>query len=674
MARRYLRDVVLYVTLAAIYFGAAKLGLSMAITAEQVTLVWPPSGIALAAVILCGYRVWPAIAAGAFLANFTTPNETSLVAGGIALGNTLEAVTGAWLLRGVVGFRSSLERLRDVLGLVVLAALLSTIVSATIGVTTMCLAGVHSWAEFAGLWWAWWLGDATGVLLVAPLIFTWASARPVQLDTWRSVEAVVSVVAVFLACLLLFAGIGPTVANRPLEYVLFPFVIWAAIRYGQRGTTLVTAVASAVAIWGTIHGLGPFGDGRGAGSLELLQSFMGMLAVTGLLLAAVLSERHMAEEARERLVEALQEADRRKDEFLAVLAHELRNPLAPIVNSLELLRLARDDSNTLDEPLNVMQRQANQMVRLIDDLLDVSRITRNKLELRKEQVDLQSVLQVSLETSDPQIKQAGTEVSLTLPKEPIFLTADPTRLAQVFSNLLNNAAKFSEPASQIAVSAERTASEVVVTVRDHGIGIAADMLPHIFEMFAQIDRSSRRQGGLGIGLTLAKQLVEMHGGTIEAHSGGPGRGSQFSVRLPLVGAVGDQQPTPSQTETKSPSLIRRRVLVVDDSADTANTLTMILKVMGHDVRTAHDGTTAMQVAEAFRPELAFLDIGIPDPNGHEVARHIRSHNWGTDVVLVAVSGWGQDEDKRRAKDAGFTHHITKPLDAAFLRKLLAESS
>jgi len=670
--RDRLRYVVGAAAIAAIYFGAAKLGLSMAVTAEQVTLVWPPSGIALAAVLVCGYRVWPAIAIGAFLANFTTPNETFVTACGIALGNTLEALTGAWLLHRVVRFRISLERLRDVLGLVVLAALLSTMVSATIGVTTMCLSEVHPWAKFVGLWWAWWLGDATGVLLVAPLILTWTSGGHVQWHMSRIVEAVVSLVALVITCLILFAGLGPTVASRPLEYLIFPFVIWAAIRFGQRGTTLVTAAASGVAIWGTINGHGPFGDGGGDGSLELLQSFMGMLAVTGLLLAAVLSERRTAEEAREQLVEALQEADRRKDEFLAVLAHELRNPLAPIVNALELLRLNRDERADFDEPVQIMQRQADQMVRLIDDLLDVSRITRNKLELRKELVELTAVMQSSLETSRPQIEQSGNNISLTLPPEPIFLNADPTRLAQVFSNLLNNAAKYSEPGGRILVTADRNGGNAVVRICDDGIGMASDMLPRIFEMFTQINRSGRRQGGLGIGLTLTKQLVEMHGGRIEAHSEGLGKGSEFVVQLPCVTVSADQASKSPSADIRPPLSVSRRILVVDDSVDTANSLTKLLKVMDHDVRTAHDGMKAVEVAEAFRPDMAFLDIGMPELNGYEVARHIRAQDWGANIVLVAVSGWGQEEDKRRSKEAGFTHHVTKPLNAACLRKLVVE--
>ena len=661
------------VAIAVLYFAAAKLGLSMAVTAEQVTLVWPPSGIALAAVLLFGYRIWPAIALGAFLANATTPNETFATASGIAIGNTLEALCGALLLHWLIQFRTSLDRVRDVLGLVVLAALLSTMVSATIGVATMCLTEVHPWTEFADLWWVWWLGDATGVLIVAPLILSWSTARHETWTTWRILEAAGSVVALVATCVVVFKARPPTLANRPLEYIIFPFVIWAALRFGQRGATLVTAVSSAIAIAGTIHGFGPFSDGRGGESLELLQSFMGMVAITGLILAAVLNERQTAEDAREQLLEALKAADRRKDEFLAVLAHELRNPLAPIVNALELLRLTRNEPGAFDRPVRIMQRQLNQMVRLIDDLLDVSRITRNKLELRKELVGLSTIVQNSLEISGPQLEQSGNKVSLEFPPEPMLLHADPTRLAQTFSNLLNNAAKYSKKGSSILVAAERHGEEVIVRVCDEGIGIAPEMLAGIFEMFTQLDRSTyQRQGGLGIGLTLARQLVEMHGGTIEARSAGPGKGSQFVVRLPLSNEPGNLEPHPSESGSQPHAFTRRRILVVDDNPDTADSLAMVLLVLGHDVRTAHDGRAAVEAAETFRPEIVFLDIGMPELNGYEVASRIRALDGGDKIVLIAVSGWGKEEDKRRSKETGFDDHVIKPLDPICLRRLIAE--
>ncbi len=374
-----------------------------------------------------------------------------------------------------------------------------------------------------------------------------------------------------------------------------------------------------------------------------------------------------------RAEEALRDADRRKDEFLAILAHELRNPLAPIRNSLALMRQAGGDSRIMEKARDMMDRQVQQMVRLVDDLLDVSRITRNKLELRKEQIELAAVVQSAVETSGPLIQASRHRLTVSLPVEPIPLDADPTRLAQVLSNLLNNAAKYTEPGGSIWLTAERRGGEAVVSVKDTGVGIPADMLPRIFEMFTQVDPSlERAHGGLGIGLTLARRLVELHGGTVEVDSAGPGRGSELTVRLPVFETQPQAQAPqgtagPGETTEAPP---RRRILVVDDNEDTADSLGLLLTLAGNEVRTAHDGLKAVEVAAAFRPAVVLLDIGLPKLNGYEAARRIRELQ-GKDVALIAVTGWGQEEDKRQAKEAGFDFHLVKPLDPATLRDLLS---
>ena len=369
--------------------------------------------------------------------------------------------------------------------------------------------------------------------------------------------------------------------------------------------------------------------------------------------------------------EELRQADRRKDEFLATLAHELRNPLAPIRNALHIMRLKANDPATMEQARLIMERQLGQMVRLVDDLLDVGRITRGRLELRKERVDLASIVKNAVDTTRPLIDAAGHELTVTLPPQPVYLDADPVRLAQVLSNLLNNAAKYMERGGHIWLSAVRSDRELVVVVRDTGIGIAAEALPAVFDMFTQLDGSlEKSRGGLGIGLTLAKQLVELHGGSIEARSDGPGKGSEFTVRMPVVPVLAGVA-TSRDEEVRQDIPIRYRILVADDNIDAAESMGMMLRLMGNDVRTVRDGLQAVEEAAAFRPDLALLDIGMPGLNGYESARRIREQRWGKGIVLVALTGWGQEEDKRRATEAGFDQHFTKPVSPGELAQLMA---
>jgi PAS domain S-box-containing protein len=372
-----------------------------------------------------------------------------------------------------------------------------------------------------------------------------------------------------------------------------------------------------------------------------------------------------------RLYEELRQGDRRKDEFLATLAHELRNPLAPLRNSLQIMRLAGDDPAAVEQARTVMERQLRQLVRLIDDLLDVSRITRDKLKLRKERAELALVVRNAVEISRPLLEAAGHELTVTLPDEPIPVDADVTRLAQVFSNLLNNAAKYTDPGGRVWLTVGREGGDALVTVKDTGVGIPAEHLPHVFEMFAQVDRSlERSQGGLGLGLTIVRRLVEMHGGMVEAHSEGPGKGSTFVVRLPVSGGRPAERQSPAGAGEGKAAGRRCKVLVVDDDEDTAASLGTMLRMMGHDVRTAHDGAEAVDAAGSYRPDLVLLDIGLPKLNGYEAARRIREQPWGKGMKLIALTGWGQEEDRRRAKEAGFDQHVVKPVEPAALEQLL----
>ena len=376
---------------------------------------------------------------------------------------------------------------------------------------------------------------------------------------------------------------------------------------------------------------------------------------------------------RKQMEEALQDADRRKDEFLATLAHELRNPLAPIRSGVQLLRRLDHQSETAEQVRRMMERQLDQMVRLVDDLMDVSRISRGKLELRRERMPLAVVIDSALETSRPLIEAAGQKLTVNLPTESVAVEADLVRLAQVFMNLLNNAAKYGERGGCVDLTVEREESEVRVSVRDSGVGIAAEHLPHIFEMFTQLERSiDRSQGGLGIGLSLVQRLVEMHGGSVAAHSDGPGKGSEFVVRLPVAIEPSTPQTAsrPDGTGAQTSSL---RILIVDDNRDSADSLSMLLQLAGNITRTAYDGQEGVDAAAQFQPDVVLLDIGLPKLNGYEACQRIRDATNGKDIILIAVTGWGQPEDRRRSHDAGFDHHIVKPVDPDVLMKLLSES-
>jgi CheY-like chemotaxis protein len=346
--------------------------------------------------------------------------------------------------------------------------------------------------------------------------------------------------------------------------------------------------------------------------------------------------------------------------------------LAPIRNAVEILSVSGTSVPALQWGRDVIDRQVRHMARLLDDLLDVSRISHGKMELRKVRVELATVVQSAIETSRPLIEGGGHELTVALPPAPIYLEADPVRLAQVFSNLLNNAARYTEANGCIRLSVERQGSDVVASVTDNGIGIAAESLPRIFEMFAQATPAlERSQSGLGIGLSLVKGVVELHGGRIEARSDGPGRGSEFVVRLPIILEKQLQEAKPQGHDDGSLCVAKCRILIVDDLKDSADSLAMLLRMSSHEVHTAYDGEEAVVAAEKFRPEVILLDIGMPKLNGYDACRRIREEPWGKDIFLIAVTGWGQEDDRRSTEEAGFNGHMVKPVNSRELMKVLA---
>ena len=394
---------------------------------------------------------------------------------------------------------------------------------------------------------------------------------------------------------------------------------------------------------------------------------------------------------RQQMEAALRETDRRKDEFLATLAHELRNPLAPIRSGLEIIRRTVDDKIKFEETLNIIERQTNQIVHLVDDLLDISRITQGKIRLRKERIDLKTAIDMALETSQGVIDKAENELIITLPYKPIYIDADLTRVAQIFLNILNNAAKYSSAGGKISLTAGKEGNEAVIGIKDTGLGIAPEMLSKIFDMFGQLETPDQQvQGGLGIGLSVVKKLVEMHGGTVEAFSEGRGKGSEFIVRLPLVVEQSESLSAAQSSEKDSlqtaemkmsnsdnplhpaPKAGQQRVLVVDDNIDAVQMLETLLSFEGHTIRTAFDGKTGLEIALEFQPDVCLLDIGLPEMNGYELACRLRE--FLPQVLLISVSGWGQEEDRRRSREAGFDNHLVKPVDFDDIKKLIQQKS
>jgi len=661
------------------YYAAASLGLQMAMVAKQVSVIWPATGVALTLLVVRGQRLWPAVLCGAFAANFL--NDTpALTSAGIAVGNTLEALLGAALVRRV-GFQPALRRLHDVASLFLLAACLSTIVSATIGVLCLCLAGLAPWRTFTTLWSTWWIGDAIGDLVMAPFLLVWVDQAQREWRLERLAEAMLLFFAMLLLSVAVFVDHGSNFPY-PVHYLVFPAVIWAALRLGQHATASVVFGTMTVTVIATLAGRGPFVTARiGAGLLDVAL-FTAVVAVTGLFLGAATAERNRAERQRgadyarlrlseERLArqaEELAAADRRKDEFLAVLGHELRNPLAPLQNGLELLALGGDNPEIVTRTRQLMERQLRHLVRLVDDLLDVARIRSGKIVLELEIVELGAMLARAVELAGPLVDTRHHTLEVVLPDHELWCRADPIRLPQLLANLLNNAAKYTEEGGLITLTAARVDRDALIRVKDSGIGMTTEALANVFELFAQAAVPAQVvQDGLGVGLSLARSIAELHGGVLSARSDGPGRGSEFTLRLPLASAPATLGQLPAGDGART---ARQRILVVDDNVDAAESLGTMLTFSGHDVRVAHNGSEALATAREFSPDVMILDLGMPEMDGYAVARAVRADPQLTRTRLIALSGYGQLDDRRRTADVGFDEHLVKPVEHEVLTAAL----
>jgi len=531
-------------TLAALfglYVVAGRLGLSLAFVHASASPVWPPTGIALAALLMLGYRVWPAIFAGAFFVNITTAGSvaTSL---GIAAGNTLEGLLAAYLVDRYANGTRAFDRSQDVFKFAGFAALLSTTVSATIGVASLALGGHAAWADFDQIWLTWWLGDASGALIFAPLLILWVRDWRSHLSRRRLLEVAALWCTTTLIGLAVF-GEGLVhfgLMSLPLTFLCAPPLVWAAVRFRQREAAMLVAVLSGIAIWETLRGFGPFASATENEALLLLQIFMGTVSVMVISAGALVEERRRVEQEHEELLVRAQAAraeaeaaNRAKDEFLAMLGHELRNPLAAIISAVSVLDRIGQQDDVAVRARGAIRHQITHLGRLVDDLLDIAHVTSGDIVLTCEPLNLATSVQRSVGdmASTGRLERHVIDVRA----EPVWANADLSRLNQVVANLLTNAIKYTSPGGTIRVRVGGEQDQAVIGVADTGIGIPPNLLPHMFDLPVQGERRlDRAQGGLGVGLTLVRRLVELHGGRVEAFSEGPGRGSEFVVRLPRI--------------------------------------------------------------------------------------------------------------------------------------------
>ncbi len=630
--------------LTVIYFIVGKLSLQLAFVHPSASPVWPPAGIALAALVVFGYRTWPAIFLGAFLVNVTTAGNigTSLC---IATGNTLEAVCGAWLVNQFAGGTRIFDRAQDVFKFA-LAVMVSTAVSPTFGVTSLAVGGLADWANYRAIWLTWWLGDATGALVVAPLLILWSIGPRWRLNPKRHLEVGLLLLVLLMLGEAVFGGWFPiTARNYPISFICGPIVIWMAFRFTQRETATGIFVLSAIAIWGTLRGFGPFVMATENQSLLIAQTFTAVLVITALALAAGMAEGRRAEAAIEQQKAVVEAANRTKDNFLAMLSHELRTPLTPVIAALDVLESVPSQSEDSKASLAMIRRNVELESQLIDDLLDLTRIAKDKLQLKFDQIDAHQAISNVAEICRMEANARRLRVYLNLRAGAHHVTADVTKFQQIIWNLLKNAIKFTNENGEITISSSNPSPQVLtIIVGDTGIGIEPEILERIFDPFEQGDRSfQRRFGGLGLGLAISKSLAQAHGGTLAVAS------------VPIEARA-------------------LRILLVDDHQDTCAALEKLLVRRGHLVAATHNVRSAMEAAVRNRFDLLISDIALPDGSGMELMMQLHAIS---KMPGIAISGFGNYGDIEKSLKAGFSEHLIKPvklekLEAAMERAIAAE--
>ena len=661
------RTAATVIILTVLYFVAAKLSLKLAYLHASASPVWPPAGIALAAIILLGSRFWPAIFAGAFLVNLTTAGNlfTSL---GIAAGNTLEAIIGAWLIHRLAGGAQVFERAQNVFKFALLV-LISTLVSPTIGLTSLALAGFADWANYSAIWLTWWLGDATGDFIVAPLLILWYSAPPRRWHRAALLEVILLFLLLFFLGQVVFGGWLPISAqNYPIAFICGPIVIWTAFRFTPRETATGIFILSALAVWGTLRGYGPFAMENDNRSLLTLQASTAILIITAMALAAGMAERRRAEAAIEQQRAAVEAANLTKDNFLAMLSHELRTPLTPVLAALDTLRTESTPPDELKRTLEMMRRNIELESQLIDDLLDLTRITKDKLQLQFESVDAHQAIANVFEICASEAKTKQLQVRFDLRAGDFHVMADPAKFQQIIWNLVKNAIKFTGENGVITISSANHLPKVLtIGVSDTGIGIEPEIMQRIFNPFEQGERSfQRRFGGLGLGLTISKSLAQAHGASLIAKSEGRDRGTTFLLTIKTVGLEEAPARTAAAPALTSPTSVR--ILLVDDHPDTCAALKRLLTLRGHQIVAAHSMSAALEAAENNDFDLLISDVGLPDGNGMELLRHLRGK---FDIRGIAISGFGMDADIGKSLDAGFSAHLVKPVKVEKLEATIA---
>jgi len=652
----------LLVGITGVYFLAGRVGLEFfGLLHPNASAVWPPTGVAIAALLTFGRGVAPAVFVGAFLVNYTTAGS---LAGslGIAAGNTLEGLAAAYLVTRFAHGREAFDRALDIFKFAALAAIASTTLSATIGVGVLALEDPAVRTQLGAIWLTWWLGDATGAMLVTPLLIAWQRNRKLRAPAARVAESALLLATVVTVTATLF--FSPLLGRYPLAYLCLPPLVWAAFRFRQREVATAVVLMSVVATWATAMDKGPFVMATTNESLLVLQSFTAMIAMTTLIMAALVQERVALLEREQAALKNAEAALRSSDVFIAMLSHELRNPLSAIAAAGELLQRPGVPPETSLRAGRIIRRQTVHFTRLIEDLLDVARITVGKMTLRREPVDLAEAVANALQAPLTDEVRAWAPVDRKL--EHVWVDADPHRLNQIIENLLHNALKYTSRLGIIRVHTYQDGGCGVLKIDDTGSGIAAELLPRVFDLFTQGEQGpDRAHGGLGVGLTLVRRLVDLHSGNVEAYSEGAGRGSTFVVRLPLAAAPAA---TMHPAGTEVPIARAHSILVIEDNADARESLRMLLEIAGHAVSEAANGAAGVEYALTQEPSVALVDIGLPDIDGYEVARRIRSAK--PRIRLIALTGYGRDEDKERAHKAGFDAHLVKPVVMATLESVI----
>jgi len=642
--------------LTVIYFIVGKLSLQLAFVHPSASPVWPPAGIALAALVVFGYRTWPAIFLGAFLVNVTTAGNigTSLC---IATGNTLEAVCGAWLVNQFAGGPRIFDRAQDVFKFA-LAVMVSTAVSPTFGVTSLAVGGLADWANYRAIWLTWWLGDATGALVVAPLLILWSIGPRWRLNPKRHLEVGLLLLVLLMLGEAVFGGWFPiTARNYPISFICGPIVIWTAFRFSQRETATGIFILSAIAIWGTLQGFGPFVMETENQSLLIAQTFTAVLVITALALAAGMAEGRRAEAAIEQQKAVVEAANRTKDNFLAMLSHELRTPLTPVIAALDVLESVPSQSEDSKASLAMIRRNVELESQLIDDLLDLTRIAKDKLQLKFDQIDAHQAISNVAEICRMEANARRLRVYLNLRAGAHHVTADVTKFQQIIWNLLKNAIKFTNENGEITISSLNPSPQVLtIIVGDTGIGIEPEILERIFDPFEQGDRSfQRRFGGLGLGLAISKSLAQAHGGTLAVASEGRDRGSTFVLTMNTVAPPQERPTEPEMVPIEARAL---RILLVDDHQDTCAALEKLLVRRGHLVAATHNVRSAMEAAVRNRFDLLISDIALPDGSGMELMMQLHAISR---IPGIAISGFGNNGDIEKSLRAGFSEHLIKPV-------------